>query len=115
MKRTGFLLLSLVALAVAAPPRDIGGRWAMSWQTRSHGIRQSGSLIIKQKGAALDVVLTGDGELHATGSVDGSQFHIEGRRMLMRYTIDGSVDPEQVMHGVLRVATVVKPFTAKRD
>lgn len=73
--------------AAEAPTRDVSGRWAMSWQTHTHGVKRSGYLIIKQKGAALDVVLTGEGELHASGA----------------------------MRGVLKVPGLDKPFTATRE
>lgn len=115
LARAALALLALVMLAAAPPPRDVSGRWAMSWQTHKHGVQKSGWLVIAQRGEALDVTVKGDGELHATGSVSGNAIHVTGRRMLMTFTIDATVGDDGVMRGALKIASVMKPFTATRE
>lgn len=115
MSRVSVALLALLALAAAPKPRDVSGRWAMSWQTHKHGIQKSGYLVIAQKNDALDVVVKGDGELHAKGTVAGNDVHVAGRKMLMPFTIDGTIGSDDVMHGTLKISSVVKPFTATRE
>jgi hypothetical protein len=113
--RAALALLALVLLAAAPPPRDVSGRWAMSWQTHKHGVQKSGWLVITQRNESLDVVVQGDGELHAAGSVAGNAIHVTGRRMLMTFTIDATVGDDGIMRGALKIASVVKPFTAARE
>jgi hypothetical protein len=107
-------LMAAAAMAANAP-RDISGRWAMSWQTRTHGVQKSGYLLITQNGSSLTVVIQGQGEIRASGSIRGNEFLVEGHRMLMKYTITGAVDEQGVMKGSLHVATLDKPFSAVRE
>jgi hypothetical protein len=113
--RAAAMLLAVLALASDAPPGDVSGRWAMSWQTHKHGIRKSSFLVITQKGSSLDVVLQGDGELRASGVLRGNEIHIAGRKMLVPFTIDAVLDDHQVLRGSLKTAGIEKPFTAERE
>ena len=113
--RAPLAVLAFLFLAVGSPPRDVSGRWAMSWQTHKHGLKKSGWLVIVQRGEALDVTVKGEGELHARGAVAGDTVHLVGRKMLMQFTIDATVGSDAVMRGSLKISGVVKPFTATRE
>src|SRR4051794_7402411 len=88
MRPATFVIAALILLGTAQPARDVSGRWSMSWQTHSHGIRKSGYLIIRQTAEKLDVVLQGDGELRATGTIEGNAVHIAGRKGFFPFTIE---------------------------
>lgn len=110
---------ALLALALAgaqpvpaqAPPR-IDGTWDLFWQTR-RGPRQSGYIVLARRGSRVEAELHGRGSLRVSGSASGSGFVLRGRRMLVPYTIEGTVRGDR-MEGSLRMLSVDRRFTGTR-
>jgi len=109
----GALLPALAMAAVAqAPAPRFDGTWDLIWQTR-RGPRQSGYLVLAQRGTALEAELHGRGSVHARGAVDGPRFILRGSRMLVSYTVEGRISGDR-MEGEFRMLSVNRRFTGVR-
>jgi len=106
-----FLSLALAAQAPAPPPR-FDGIWDLTWQTR-RGPRQSGYIVLRQRGPVLTAELHGQGSVNAAGETSGSRFVLRGSRMLVPYRIEGSIAGDR-MEGALKIMTLDKRFTGAR-
>ncbi len=120
-----FLAAALLLLGMGAPsaaaraqgrPGPAGpvveGIWDLTWQTRS-GPRQRGYLMMRVEGAQLVGEIHGQGAVTARGALSGARFHLSGRRMLVRYRIDGRVSGDR-LEGRLKVLSVERQFTGIR-
>lgn len=104
-------LASLACAAQAQAPR-FDGVWDLIWQTRS-GPRRSGTITLRQRGAALSAELRGRGSVNASGTVNGAAFVLRGSRMLVPYRIEGHVEGDR-MEGAFKVMSVDRRFTGIR-
>lgn len=105
------LSLALAAQAQAPPPR-FEGTWDLTWQTR-RGPRQSGYLVLRQRGLVLTAEIHGRGSVNAAGGTSGSRFVLRGSRMLVPYRIEGSIEGDR-MEGAFKVMSVDRRFTGAR-
>jgi len=90
---------------------DVSGRWDLHWQT-TKGPSQSGYLVIRQSGAALQAEVHGDGTLEATGTSRGDSLVLSGRR-IVNFEIR-AIARADTLTGVLKVLTVERRFTGVR-
>ena len=101
---------------LAAPaPQRIGGTWDLTWRNRRGEIRK-GSMVIEQRGAQLFAEVYDRGGATATGSISGSSFTLQGRRLALPFTVTGRVQGRK-MTGTLvgaRESSAASPASAAR-
>lgn len=105
--------LPSTAPAQAAPAAQrIGGTWDLTWKNRRGEIRK-GSMTIEQRGSQLFATVYDRGGATATGSISGLGFTLEGRRLLLPFTVTGRVKGRK-MTGTLLAPGVERRFTGVR-
>jgi hypothetical protein len=101
------------APARAAPaPQRIGGTWDLSWKNR-RGETRRGSMTVEQHGTELAATVYDRGGATATGSISGSRFTLEGRRLALPFTVTGRVQGRK-MTGSLLALGIERRFTGVR-
>ena len=96
--------------AFAAPaPQRIGGTWDLSWRNSRGEIRR-GSMTVEQRGSQLVATVYDRGGATATGSISGSSFTLEGRRLALPFTVTGRVQGRK-MTGVLLALGIERRFS----
>ena len=96
--------------AFAAPaPQRIGGTWDLSWRNSRGEIRR-GSMTVEQRGSQLVATVYDRGGATATGSISGSAFTLEGRRLALPFTVTGRVQGRK-MTGVLLALGIERRFS----
>jgi len=101
------------APAEAAPaPQRIGGTWDLTWKNRRGEIRR-GSMTVDQRGAELVATVYDRGGATATGSISGSAFTLQGRRLALPFTVTGRVQGRR-MTGTLLALGTERRFTGVR-
>jgi hypothetical protein len=126
LRRSAFALAASVGLAgvggtpiptaspaFAAPAAQrIGGTWDLSWKN-SRGETRRGSMTVEQRGSQLVATVYDRGGATATGSMSGSAFTLEGRRMALPFTVTGRVQGRK-MTGVLIALGMERRFVGVR-
>lgn len=103
----------LASPALAAPgPQRIGGTWDLSWRN-SRGELRRGSMTVEQNGSQLVATVYDRGGATATGSISGSSFTLEGRRLALPFTVTGRVQGRK-MTGVLVALGIERRFSGVR-
>ena len=99
--------------ASAAPARQrIGGTWDLTWKNRRGEIRR-GSMKVEQRGSQLVATVYDRGGASATGSISGSAFTLQGRRLGLPFTVDGRVQGRKMV-GSLVALGLERRFTGVR-
>lgn len=106
----GIPLLS-AATARAAPQR-IGGTWDLAWKNR-RGETRKGSMVVEQRGSQLVAEVYDRGGATATGSISGSSFTLQGRRLGLPFTVTGRIQGRR-MTGLLQALGTERRFTGVR-
>lgn len=105
--------LPSAAPAQAAPAAQrIGGTWDLTWKNKRGEIRR-GSMTVEQRGSQLFATVYDRGGATATGAISGSAFTLEGRRLLLPFTVNGRVKGRK-MTGTLLAPGVERRFTGVR-
>lgn len=101
------------APAEAAPaPHRIGGTWDLSWKNR-RGETRRGSMTVDQRGTQLVATVYDRGGATATGSISGSSFTLQGRRLALPFTVTGRVQGRRMTGALLALGTE-RRFTGVR-
>lgn len=98
--------------ASAAPAPRIGGTWDLSWRN-SRGEIRKGSMTVEQRGSQLTATVYDRGGATATGSISGSSFTLQGRRIGLPFTVTGRVKGRK-MAGMLTALGIERNFTGVR-
>jgi hypothetical protein len=106
----GLPLLS--AAAARAAPRRIGGTWDLTWKNR-RGETRKGSMVVEQRGSQLVATVYDRGGASATGSINGSSFMLQGRRLALPFTVTGRIQGKR-MTGLLQALGTERRFTGVR-
>lgn len=100
--------------AWAAPaPQRIGGTWDLTWRNRRGEIRK-GSMVIEQRGSQLFAEVYDRGGATATGSVTGSSFTLQGRRLALPFTVTGRVQGRKMTGTLVAAGLLERRFTGVR-
>jgi hypothetical protein len=100
------------APALAAPAQRMSGTWDMTWKNRRGEIRR-GSMTVEQNGSQLVATVYDRGGATATGSISGSSFTLQGRRMALPFTVTGRVQGRK-MTGIFTALGLERRFTGVR-
>jgi hypothetical protein len=99
--------------ASAAPARQrISGTWDLTWKNRRGEVRR-GSMTVEQRGSQLVATVYDRGGATATGSISGSAFTLQGRRLGLPFTVDGRVEGRKMV-GSLTALGIERRFTGVR-
>lgn len=99
--------------ASAAPAQQrIGGTWDLTWKNR-RGETRKGSMTVEQRGRELFATVYDRGGATATGSISGSSFTLQGRRLGLPFTVTGRVQGRK-MAGTLTALGIERRFTGVR-
>ncbi len=104
--------LPSAAPALAASAQRVGGTWDLTWRNRRGEIRR-GSMEIEQRGSRLVATVYDRGGATATGSISGSTFTLQGRRLALPFTVTGRVKGRK-MAGTLMALGIERRFTGVR-
>ena len=105
--------LPSAAPASAAPAAQrVGGTWDLSWRNSRGEIRR-GSMTVDQRGSQLTATVYDRGGATATGSISGSSFTLQGRRIGLPFTVTGRVKGRK-MAGMLTALGIERRFTGVR-
>jgi hypothetical protein len=96
----------------ASRPARIGGTWDLTWKNR-RGETRRGSMTVEQRGTELVAQVYDRGGATATGTISGSAFTLEGRRLAFPFTVTGRVQGRK-MTGTLLALGVERRFTGVR-
>ena len=105
------LPLAAPAEAASAPAR-MGGTWDLTWKNR-RGETRRGSMVVEQRGTDLFAEVYDRGGATATGTIAGSAFTLEGRKLALPFTVTGRVRGGR-MTGTLLALGVERHFTGVR-
>lgn len=100
------------APAEAASQQRIGGTWDLSWKNR-RGETRRGSMTVEQRGTELVAQVYDRGGATATGTLSGSRFMLQGRRLGLPFTVSGRVQGRK-MAGMLVALGIERRFTGVR-
>jgi hypothetical protein len=100
------------ALSQTAPAPIFQGTWDLQWKTR-RGLTPGGYMVIRQKGARFKAKLHGQGSIEASGSLNGDRFVLRGSRLLVPYTMTGTLRGDTI-EGSLKVMSVERHFIGRR-
>lgn len=101
------------APASAAPASQrVGGTWDLTWRN-SRGEIRKGSMVVEQHGSQLSATVYDRGGATATGSVSGSSFTLQGRRLALPFTVTGRVQGRKMV-GTLMALGIERRFTGVR-
>jgi hypothetical protein len=104
----------LTAAASAAPaPQRISGTWDLSWRN-SRGEVRKGSMVVEQRGSQLTATVYDRGGATATGTIAGSAFTLEGRRLALPFTVTGRVQGRKMVGTLLAIGILERRFTGVR-
>jgi hypothetical protein len=98
--------------ALAASAQRIGGTWDLTWKNSRGEIRR-GSMTVEQRGSQLVATVYDRGGATATGSISGSAFTLQGRRLALPFTVTGRVQGQK-MAGTLLALGIERRFTGVR-
>lgn len=98
--------------AAARAPERIGGTWDLSWKNR-RGETRTGSMTVEQRGRDLVATVYDRGGATATGSISGSDFILQGRRLALPFTVTGRIQGRK-MTGMLTALGVERRFSGVR-
>ena len=105
--------LPSAAPASAAPAAQrVGGTWDLSWRNSRGEIRR-GSMTVDQRGSQLTATVYDRGGATASGSISGSSFTLQGRRIGLPFTVTGRVKGRK-MAGTLTALGIERNFTGVR-
>jgi hypothetical protein len=107
----GPLLPSAPARAAPSAAR-IGGIWDLSWKN-SRGETRKGSMTVEQRGSQLVATVYDRGGATATGSISGSTFTLQGRRLALPFTVTGRVQGRKMV-GTLVALGIERRFNGVR-
>lgn len=109
----GGAALPFAAPASAAPaPQRIGGTWDLTWRN-SRGEVRRGSMTVEQRGTQLVATVYDRGGATAAGSISGSSFTLQGRRLGLPFTVTGRVQGRK-MSGMLTALGIERRFSGVR-
>lgn len=109
---SGLPFLPAAPAAAASASQRIGGTWDLSWKNR-RGETRRGSMTIEQRGSDLVATVYDRGGATATGTISGSRFTLQGRRLALPFTVTGSVRGRK-MTGTLLALGIERRFTGVR-
>jgi hypothetical protein len=99
--------------ALAAPaPQRIGGTWDLTWKNQ-RGETRTGSMTVDQRGSQLVATVYDRGGATATGSISGSAFTLQGRRLGLPFAVTGRVNGRK-MTGSLMALGIERRFNGVR-
>lgn len=99
------------ALAAPAPVR-VAGSWDLTWRNSRGEIRR-GTMSVEQRGSQLVATVYDRGGATATGTIRGSAFTLEGRRLALPFTVTGRVQGRR-MTGSLLALGIERRFSGVR-
>jgi hypothetical protein len=100
--------------ALAAPASQrIGGTWDLTWRN-SRGEVRKGSMVVEQRGSQLTATVYDRGGATATGTIAGSAFTLEGRRLALPFTVTGRVQGRKMVGTLLALGVLERRFTGVR-
>lgn len=106
--------VSLPSAGLAAPASQrIGGTWDLTWRN-SRGEIRKGSMVVEQRGSQLVATVYDRGGATATGTISGSAFTLEGRRLALPFTVTGRVQGRKMVGTLLALGLVERRFTGVR-
>ncbi|MEA3051776.1 MAG: hypothetical protein QOG72_679 [Sphingomonadales bacterium] len=108
----GTPLLPAAPALAAADRSKIGGTWDLTWKNR-RGETRRGSMTVEQSGSQLIANVYDRGGATATGTIEGSSFTLEGRKLGLPFTVIGRVRGAK-MAGTLMALGVERRFTGVR-
>ena len=106
-------LLSTAPARAAPAPQQIGGTWELSWKNR-RGEPRKGTMVIRQRGSQLSAEVYDRGGATATGSISGSTFTLEGRRLMIPFLVTGRVQRGRMAGSVSALGVEQYRFTGVR-
>ncbi|HEX9947612.1 MAG TPA: hypothetical protein VGA98_08735 [Allosphingosinicella sp.] len=109
---SGAPLLPTAPAQAAPAPQRIGGTWDLTWKNRRGEIRR-GSMVVEQRGTELVAQVYDRGGATATGSIAGSNFTLQGRRLAIPFTVTGRINRNK-MAGALTALGIERRFTGVR-
>jgi hypothetical protein len=110
----GGAALAPAAPALAAPAAQrIGGTWDLTWRNSRGEIRR-GSMTVEQRGTELAATVYDRGGATATGSISGSDFTLQGRRLALPFTVTGRVQGRKMTGTLVALGVVERRFTGVR-
>jgi hypothetical protein len=102
------------ASARAVPaPQQIGGTWELRWKNR-RGEPRTGTMVIRQRGSQLSAEVHERGGATAMGSISGSNFILEGRRLVIPFTVTGRVQRGRMTGSLSALGVEQYRFTGVR-
>jgi hypothetical protein len=123
--RAGALALALAGPGIGAPfpaagpveaasrQARMGGTWDLTWKNR-RGETRHGSMTVEQHGTRLFATVYDRGGATATGSLSGSAFTLEGRRLALPFTVTGRVQGRKMTGTLVALGVVERRFTGVR-
>jgi len=108
----GSVLPDPAARAAPAPQR-MAGTWDLTWRNRRGEVRK-GSMVVEQRGNRLVAEVHDRGGATATGSITGSSFVLEGRRMALPFTVTGRVKGRKMTGTLVAAGLLERRFTGVR-
>ena len=100
--------------AWAAPaPQRMSGTWDLTWRNRRGEIRR-GSMVVEQRGSQLSAEVYDRGGATATGSITGSSFVLQGRRLALPFTVTGQVRGRKMTGTLVAAGLLERRFTGVR-
>jgi len=96
----------------ASAQQRIGGTWDLTWKNR-RGETRRGSMTVEQRGTELVAQVYDRGGATATGTLAGSRFTLQGRRLGLPFTVTGRVQGRK-MTGMLVALGVERRFSGVR-
>ncbi len=106
-------LLSTAAAWAAPAPQRISGTWDLSWKNSRGEIRR-GSMVVEQRGSQLVATVYDRGGATATGTIAGSAFTLEGRRLALPFTVTGRVQGRKMVGTLIALGVLERRFTGVR-
>lgn len=106
---------TLPASAARAAPaaQRIDGTWDLTWRNRRGEIRK-GSMVIEQRGGRLFAEVYDRGGATAAGSIAGSSFTLQGRRLALPFTVTGRVKGRKMTGTLVAAGLLERRFTGVR-
>jgi hypothetical protein len=98
--------------ALAAPAQRMAGTWDLTWKNRRGEIRR-GSMDVEQRGSQLVATVYDRGGATATGSISGSSYTLQGRRLGLPFTVTGRVQGRKMV-GTLTALGIERRFSGVR-
>ena len=109
----GALPLSASPASAERAAQRMAGTWELSWKNR-RGETRNGSMVVTQRGSQLVAEVYDRGGATATGSIAGSSFTLQGRRLALPFTVTGRVKGRKMTGTLVAAGLLERRFTGVR-